>query len=418
MMVDLPAWLNLGLRWLHLTTGIAWIGASFYFVWLDMHLKPPADGEASGELWAVHGGGFYHNQKYQVAPRKMPPDLHWFKWEAYATWLSGSALFVLIYYFGARTFLIDSSKANLDEFEAIGLSLAALLGAWLFYHLLCKTKLGDRGLIFGGIWFGALVAATYGLTHIFNSRAAYLQIGAMIGTVMVANVFYVIIPNQRKAVAALIAGHTPDPALGKAGKQRSLHNNYMTLPVLFIMISNHYPMTYGASRPWLVLALLGLTGVVIRHVFNLRNVGRPIGPTVALAAALAAASIGYVSNEQRPGSQAPDDAPAENTAGPAETGAATAKASAMRAEQPGYASVAPILARHCSGCHSLRPTNSAFTAPPLGIILDNYEHVRAHAPRIKAVTVDSEVMPLGNATGMTRAERDAIGTWIDGGAAQ
>jgi len=167
-----------------------------------------------------------------------------------------------------------------------------------------------------------------------------------------------------------------------------------------------------------VLALLGLTGVMIRHIFNLKNVGRPIGPTVALAAALAAASIGYVSTEQRPGSPAPDDAPAENTAGPAETGAATAKASAMRAEQPGYASVAPILARHCSGCHSLRPTNSAFTAPPLGIILDNYEHVRAHAPRIKAVTVDSEVMPLGNATGMTRAERDAIGTWIDGGEAQ
>ncbi len=396
-MSDVAAWLNLGLRWLHLTTGIAWIGASFYFVWLDMHLKPPTEGEASGELWAVHGGGFYHNQKYQVAPGKMPPDLHWFKWEAYATWLSGSALFVLIYYFGARTYLIDSGKADLSEFQAIGLSLAALLGGWLFYHMLCKTKLADRELVFGAVWYGALVLAAYGLTQVFNSRAAYLQIGAMIGTVMVANVFYVIIPNQRKVVAALIAGQTPDPMLGKAGKQRSLHNNYMTLPVLLIMISNHYPMTYGADRPWLVLALLGLLGVVIRHIFNRRHVGRPVGPTFASAVALAAITIGYVSNEKQAVSAAPV---------------------VVATQKPGYAAVEPILVRHCSGCHSLHPTNSAFTAPPLGVSFDSYEQVRISAARIKAVAVESDIMPLGNATGMTKAERDALGKWIDAGAAK
>lgn len=403
MTFDLAAWLNLGLRWLHLTTGVAWIGASFYFVWLDMHLKPPKEGEASGELWAVHGGGFYHNQKYQVAPEKMPADLHWFKWEAYSTFLSGFSLFVLIYYFGASTYLIDSSKAHLSPEQAIGISLVALIGGWLVYDTLCKTKLADKGLAFGMVWFACLTAAAYGLTQIFNSRAAYLQIGAMIGTVMVANVFFVIIPKQRKVVAALIAGRTPDPALGKAGKQRSLHNNYMTLPVLFIMISHHYPMTYGAARPWLVLALMGATGVAIRHIFNLKNVGKPIGPNIALAVVIAAISVGYVSNEKRlwPVGEAPA---AESAVAP--------KAGLT------YANVAPIFAKHCLGCHSPHPTNEAVTAPPLGLTFDSYDHVKAMAPRIKVVAVDSEVMPLGNLTNMTRAERATLGRWIDAGAPQ
>src|SRR5205085_6710552 len=261
MHVDWSEWFNLALRWLHLITGIAWIGSSFYFVWLDNHLRKPATGDASGELWSVHGGGFYHNQKYQVAPAHMPEHLHWFKWEAYFTWISGFSLLVLIYYIGAQSFLIDPAKVALSPAAGIAIGLAALALGWLVYDLLCRSPLGQNNLILGVFWFACLLFAAHLLNSLFNARAAYMHVGAMIGTVMVANVFFIIIPNQKKVVADLIAGRTPDPKLGAQAKQRSLHNNYMTLPVLFIMLSNHYPMTYGAERPWLVLALLGLTGV-------------------------------------------------------------------------------------------------------------------------------------------------------------
>ncbi|MGZ8287550.1 MAG: urate hydroxylase PuuD, partial [Allosphingosinicella sp.] len=278
MGVDLGEWLNLALRWLHLITGIAWIGSSFYFVWLDNHLKPvqsdaagggegPAAGGASGELWSVHGGGFYHNQKYQVAPATMPERLHWFKWEAYFTWISGFSLLVLVYYVGAQSFLIDPAKAALSPAQAIAIGLAAQALGWLVYDLLCRSPVGSNNLALGTFWFACLLLAAALLDSLFTARAAYLHVGAIVGTVMVANVFFIIIPNQRKVVADLVAGRSPDPKLGATAKQRSLHNNYMTLPVLFIMISPHYPMTYGAGRPWLVLALLGLTGVAIRHVF-------------------------------------------------------------------------------------------------------------------------------------------------------
>src|SRR5687767_13685865 len=284
MGVDLAEWLNLAIRWLHLTAGIAWIGSSFYFVWLDNHLRAPAEGDASGELWSVHGGGFYHNQKYQVAPSAMPERLHWFKWEAYFTWISGFSLLVLIYYVGAQSFLVDPAKAALSPAAAILFALAAQVLGWLAYDLLCRSSLGNAAI--GIAWFVLLPFAAYVLDRTFISRAAYIHVGAIIGTVMVANVFLVIIPNQRKVVADLIAGRTPDPALGAAAKQRSLHNNYMTLPVLFIMISHHYPMTYGAGRPWLVLVLLGLTGVTVRHVFNLRGRGQATAGTIGLASAL------------------------------------------------------------------------------------------------------------------------------------
>ncbi|WP_353228518.1 urate hydroxylase PuuD [Novosphingobium sp.] len=385
--IDWGEWLNLGLRWLHLTTGIAWIGSSFYFVWLDNHLKPPAQGVASGELWSVHGGGFYHNQKYQVAPPTLPDDLHWFKWEAYWTWISGFSLLVLVYYIGAKSFLIDPSKAALSQPEAVGIGLLALVSGWLVYDGLCRSPLGANNRLFGLVWFAVLVAAAWALTQVFNARGAYLHIGAMIGTVMVGNVFFVIIPNQRKVVAALREGCLPDPALGKAGKARSLHNNYMTLPVLFIMLSHHYPMTYGATRPWLVLALIGATGVSVRHVFNLRHKGQSGAPYIALSAALALLCVAYVALEK--------GAPA--AAGPARTT---------------YADVQPIFARHCSGCHAAHPTNPAFTEPPLGVLLDSHAHASAVAPRIQKVAVEAEIMPLGNTTGMTRAERDTLGRWI------
>ena len=384
MGVDLGEWLNLAIRWLHLTAGIAWIGSSFYFVWLDNHLTKPEAGEASGELWSVHGGGFYHNQKYQVAPSAMPERLHWFKWEAYFTWISGFSLLVLIYYVGAESFLIDRAKADLSPAAAIAVGLAALALGWLVYDGLCRSPVGSSNLALGVFWFVCLVLGAAAIDGVFNARAAYMHVGAIVGTVMAANVFLIIIPNQRKVVADLVAGRTPDPALGAAAKQRSLHNNYMTLPVLFIMISPHYPMTYGAERPWLVLALLGLTGVAVRHIFNLRGRGRPTGAAIAVAAVLAAATVTYVSVEKT----------GDSATGPA--------------QDITYAQVEPILATHCAACHTVN-------RPPRAIALESYEQVRAASARIRAMAVDTQVMPLGNPTGMTPAERQRLGTWIAAG---
>ncbi len=399
MTIDWGEWLNLAIRWFHLTAGIAWIGSSFYFVWLDNHLVPPKEGEATGEVWSVHGGGFYHKQKYAVAPAKMPEDLHWFKWEAYTTWITGFSLLVLIYWVGAESFLIDPAKAQLSQGAAIGIGAAALVVGWLVYDGLCRSPLGRDNRVLGAAWFAFLVLAAWALNCVFNARGAYLHVGAMIGTVMVANVFFVIIPNQRKAVAQLMRGEAPDPALGKAGKQRSLHNNYMTLPVLFIMISHHYAMTFGAARPWLVLALLGLTGVAVRHVFNLRHRGEKTGRAMVVAGAMALVSVTYVSAEKA-------------------TLPAVAKAAEASQQPATWASVEPIFQKHCVSCHAAKPTSEAFTAPPLGVMLDSFDHAHAVAPRVQKVAVDAEIMPLGNMTGMTRAERDALGRWIAAGAPQ
>jgi uncharacterized membrane protein len=398
MTIDWAEWLNLAIRWFHLAAGIAWIGSSFYFVWLDNHLVPPKSGEASGEVWSVHGGGFYHKQKYQVAPAQMPEDLHWFMWEAYTTWITGFLLLVLVYWVGAASFLIDPAKAALTPLQASGIGAAALVAGWLIYDGLCRSPLGRDDRMLGAAWFALLVAAAWGLCQIFSARGAYLHVGAMIGTAMVGNVFFVIIPNQRKVVAALVRGEVPDPALGKAAKSRSLHNNYMTLPVLFVMISHHYAMTFGAGRPWLVLALLGATGVAVRHVFNLRHRGQPLGRAMAVAAVLALVSVTYVSAEK---ATLPARAESAVAAGPAD-----------------WASVQPIFAKHCVACHAAKPTSDLVSAPPLGVMLETYEHARQFAPRVQKVAVDAEIMPLGNTTGMTRAERDALGRWIAAGAPQ
>lgn len=393
MTIDFAEWLNLALRWLHLVTGIAWIGSSFYFVWLDNHLKPPATGDASGELWSVHGGGFYHNQKYQVAPAQMPGDLHWFKWEAYFTWISGFSLLVLIYYFGAESFMLDKAKSNLNASDAIALGLGSLGISWAFYHLLCISPLGRDNRMIGAVWFLHLLAVATLLDGLIADRAVYIHMGAIVGTAMAANVFVVIIPNQRKVVTDLVAGRAPDPKLGQQAKQRSLHNNYMTLPVLFLMISSHYPMTYGAGRPGLVLALIALTGVAVRHSFNLRHKGQKPAWIYGLIAVLAVITITYVA---------------------AEKGGSSKTTPAV--EQVSYSQVQPILAKHCTSCHSTKPANPAFAAPPLGLALESAEQAGAAAAKIKAQAVDAEIMPLGNLTGMTAEERRILGLWIDAGA--
>jgi uncharacterized membrane protein len=389
----LTDWLNLALRWLHVIAGIAWIGASFYFVYLDLSLRPPkrledAEAGVGGEFWAVHGGGFYHTQKYVVAPRTLPEPLHWFKWEAYTTWLSGFALFVVLYYLNAGTFLVDPSVADISEGLAIGLSIAGLALAWLVYDGLCRL-LGrnDRLLALAVALFA--VAAAWGAANLFSGRAAYLQVGAMLGTMMAGNVLFNIIPAHWELVRAKQAGRDPDPAPGIAAKQRSVHNNYLTLPVVFTMISNHFPFTYGHEHGWLVLVALMAIGAWVRHFFNLRHTGRTvwwIPATAAVAAVALAVAI-------RPG----DDEAAADTPEPV-----------------AFADVQAIVEARCAGCHSAEPT--LVDSPPNGVTFDTPAEIAAQADAIRRLAVSTNAMPPGNVTEMTEAERELLGAWIAQGA--
>jgi uncharacterized membrane protein len=291
-------WLNLLVRWLHMIAGIAWIGSSFYFVWLDNHLQPPqADADrdkgVGGELWSVHGGGFYHAQKYRVAPRVLPETLHWFKWEAYTTWLSGMFLLILVYWLGAEVYLIDPSVASLTPLTAIGISLAFVVAGWLVYDGLCRSPLADNGGLFAGILLVLSALLAWGLCEVFGGRGAYIHFGAVLGTIMAANVFFVIIPGQRQMVAAAERGEDPDPLPGIRGKQRSVHNTYFTLPVLFTMISNHFAMTYNHEFNWAILVAISLAGALVRVYFVARHSGRasplPIVAAVVLLLIVAVA---------------------------------------------------------------------------------------------------------------------------------
>ncbi|MBI3442075.1 MAG: urate hydroxylase PuuD [Proteobacteria bacterium] len=382
MEIDFVAWIGLALRWLHLITGIAWIGSSFYFVWLDNSLK-------DSELWAVHGGGFYHKKKYLVAPDHMPEDLHWFKWEAYFTWISGFLLLSLVYYYGAGLNLIDHAKMYLDPGEAVLLGLAFIAGGWIFYDSLCKTDIGKNNRLFGCIWFLALTGAAYALNQIFSGRGAYIHVGAMIGTVMVANVFFVIIPNQKKVVAALLAGKKPDPRLGAQAKQRSLHNNYMTLPVLLIMISNHYPMLFGHPYNWLILAGLSAASWFIRQFFNLKHKGDVNYWYPAIGSVLFVLVMLFSS------------------------GVFNGTAGAVSGEKVSAAEVRSLIRTHCSACHSDTPTHTGMAEAPLGVMFDTMEQIKKHAPRIKARAVEIKDMPLGNEKNMTEEERRKLGAGLD-----
>ena len=396
MSAHLEQWLNLALRWAHVITGVAWIGTSFYFNWLNSRLAPPPperrEPGVAGELWSVHGGGFYRVVKYTVAPGELPRTLHWFKWEAYATWLTGFALLVLVYYLGAASFLVDPRVARLSTGAAVAVGVATLIVSWLVYDALCRSPLGARPLALGATLFVLATALAWGLTQLLSPRAAYLHVGAAIGTIMAANVLMVIIPAQRQMVAALAAGRTPDAARGQQGALRSLHNNYLTLPVLFIMVSSHYPATYGHELNWAILAGLAVIGVATRHWFNLRNQGRKnvwILPAAALG--LVALALGT----------APRSGPGLPSV----------------ESQVSFADVRVIVARRCAACHSSAPTTPGIPAAPLGVLLDTPDEIRVNAPRILAVAVDAQTMPLGNLTGMTPEERELVGRWIRAGAA-
>ena len=388
----LTDWLNLLFRWLHVIAGIAWIGTSFYFVFLDNALERPREaGDAekgvAGELWAVHGGGFYHVQKHQVSPARLPEPLHWFKWEAYTTWLSGFALLVVLYYLNAEIYLIDPSVADLSVAAAVGASLAGLVLAWVLYDALCRLVRNE--LVLGAAIVGLTALAAWGASELFSGRGAFIQVGAMLGTIMAANVLFVIIPAHWELVRAKQQHRAPRLERGLDAKRRSVHNNYLTLPVVLTMIANHFPFLYARQRAWLVLLALMLIGAWVRHFFNLRRQGR----TVVLIPVTAAAATVALALALEP------DEPDRSTTEPVDS-----------------AQAAAIVERRCVTCHSADPTSEQFQSAPAGVVLDTPEQIAARAEAIRAQAVDSRAMPLGNATGMTDAERETLGAWIAAGA--
>jgi uncharacterized membrane protein len=378
-------WLELGFRWLHVVAGIVWIGTSFYFVALDNHLGRPrvAEPDIAGESWEIHGGGFYRISKYRVAPDELPEPLHWFKWEAYTTWLSGFGLLVVLYYANADTYLIDKSVADIPVAAAITISVIGLAAAWVIYDVACMVFKSD--VVVGLLLLAMVVASAYGAGQVFSGRAAYIQVGAMLGTIMAANVLFNIIPAHWELIRAKEAGREPDPAPGLEAKRRSVHNNYLTLPVVFTMISNHFPFTYEHAHAWLVLVALTLIGAWIRHFFNLRHAGRTVWwiPVTAGAATLALA----VAMRPDEGGGAPS-----RTVSDAEAIA--------------------IVQQRCVPCHSANPTQPGYDVPPAGIMFDSRDQIVERADAIEEQAVRTTAMPLGNVTGMTEQERETLGAWL------
>ena len=393
MDIALMDWAALIFRWLHIITGIAWIGSSFFFVFLDLSLKKHAalSKDVSGDTWMVHGGGFYHSQKYMVAPPHMPEELHWFKYEAYFTWLSGIGLMGIMYYWGAESFLIDTDKIAFEPWQAIVVSLMFVVFGWIFYDLICKSPLGNKTSTLAICVFVLIVAASWGLLEIFSGRAAFLHVGAIIGGMMVGNVFFIIIPNQKRVVASLKTGEAPDPALGIQAKQRSTHNNYLTLPVLLMMISNHYPVLFGQAHSWVIIALILLVGGVARHYFNTSHAGgtgRAVQWQWPLASALMVVLILVASYK-------PDS----------EKGGDLISA----------ADALSIVQTRCVACHSSKPADTDFNEAPGGIKFETIDAVRKNSARILNQVVLSKAMPLANKTQMTDRERQQLGAWIRAG---
>ena len=384
-------------RWVHLITGIAWIGASFYFVWLDNHLLPPSDESlidqgVSGELWAVHGGGFYNAQKYRVAPRRLTSSLHWFYWEAYSTFLSGIFLLCLLYYAQAQIYLIDPQVFVLSKPVAIAISLGFLVGGWLLYDMLCRTSLARHGAWLGVVIAVLLSGAAYALCHLFSGRGAFIQFGAMLGTIMVANVFFVIIPGQREMVRAKQEGREPDPQAGMRGKLRSVHNTYFTLPVLFTMISNHYAMTFGSRYNWLVLIAISAAGLLIRAYFVSRHKRHERGGKTSPWAAV----VGLLIIAATAAALAPKP---------------TSLGAALDTPQSQFPAVQHIIATRCAPCHAANPSQPGFSTAPNGVLLDTSASLLSNAAVI-APQVETRAMPSGNITGMTELERTQLLDWI------
>lgn len=391
-------WLALSVRWLHVITAIAWIGSSFYFIALDLGLNRNIDGPADGEEWQVHGGGFYHIQKYLVAPAAMPEHLTWFKWESYATWLSGVAMLAVVYWAGSELYLIDPAKADLAVWQAIILSAGSLAVGWVIYDFLCKSKLGERPTTLMVLLFVLLVIMAWGYDQVFTGRAALLHLGAFTATIMTANVFVIIMPNQRIVVADLKEGRKPDPKYGKIAKLRSTHNNYLTLPVIFLMLSNHYPLAFGTKYNWIIAALVFLTGVTIRHWFNSQHAraGKPTWTwpvTIILVLIMA-----WLSTE-------PDFVAEANAAVPARA------QSFMEHEE--FEAVANTVRGRCSMCHSAAPFYDGIRWAPKGVMLETGAQIATRAREIYLQSGVTHAMPPANVSYMEQTERDLIAHWFE-----
>ena len=374
-------WLNLGLRWAHVIVGIAWIGASFYFIWLDNHLEPARDPKLAGELWAVHGGGFYRAEKFRLAPGELPKTLHWFKWEAYWTWITGFALLAAMYYANAELYLIDPGVMPLSKWGAIGIGLGALVLGLAVYEGLCRSPLGRNDTALSVILFLLLALLAWGLTQVFSGRGAFIHYGAILGTIMVGNVAHVIIPGQRRMVRAMSEGREPDAKDGQMGKQRSVHNTYFTLPVIFTMISNHHAMTFGHAWNWLVLIAMALAGALVRLWFVGRHKGA--APAWTLVAGLLLVGVVIVALVPRP----------------------QANLEPVKLED-----VKRIVEQRCVNCHAEKPTLPGLAEAPKGVKLDTEERIRVQASLIRE-TVRARLMPPGNITGLTNEERALLERW-------
>lgn len=396
--IFLMEWLEFAVRWLHVITAMAWIGSSFYFIALDLGLRPVPDGEpgVSGEEWQVHGGGFYHIQKYMVAPARMPDDLIWFKWESYTTWLSGFAMLILVYYLGGELYLVDPNVLDIPVWQAVLISLGSLGFGWLAYDLICKSRFGDNNTRLMVFLFIVLVVMAWGYTQVFSGRAALLHLGAFTATIMTGNVFIVIMPNQRIVVADLKAGKTPDAKYGKIAKQRSTHNNYLTLPVIFLMLSTHYPLAFASEMNWLIAALVFLMGVSIRHYFNTKHArkGRPNWTWILTAVLfvlvmwLSTASMFHNRDAASLGPEAQRFAAAE-----------------------GFDDVQDIVMGRCSMCHGQEVYWDGLNHAPKGIFLDNPNDIARQARLIYLQAGLTNAMPPANLTYIEPEERAAIVAW-------
>lgn len=399
-------WIGFAVRWLHVITAIAWIGSSFYFIALDLGLRkgPELPHGVHGEEWQVHGGGFYHIRKYLVAPDALPEHLTWFKWESYATWLSGFALLVVVYWVGAELYLIDAARADLALWQAIALSGGSLVLGWVVYDQLCRSPLGDRPTAMMAVLFGVIVLMSWGYNQIFTGRAALLHLGAFTATIMSANVFLVIIPNQKIVVADLRAGRSPDPRFGKIAKLRSTHNNYLTLPVVFLMLSNHYPLAFGTDNAWIIAALVFLMGVTIRHWFNSRHARSGSPDWTWAATAVIFFAIVWLST---PGAQ---------DIGRRGEAVAPGAAEARFAAAEGFAEAREIVLGRCSMCHAVEPVWDGLNRAPKGVVLETDADIARHAREIYLQAGVSHAMPPGNLTWMEPGERAQLVRWYRAGA--
>ncbi len=384
-------WMNIVVRLAHITFGIAWIGASFYFVFLENSLNRTKGlrDELAGNLWAVHGGGFYYLEKYKTAPKIIPSDLHWFKYEAYFTWLSGFALLFVVYYFNAKAFLIDKNVLDISPITGISIGVGSFVVAWIIYDLLCKTPLLKKGVWLAIIGFIIISAFAWFYCQVFSSRAAYIHFGAMLGTLMAGNVFFGIIPAQ-KAMVKAAKNKTPlDPNLGKNAGLRSLHNNYFTLPVLFVMISNHFPSTFGNEYQWAVLAAITLGTAGVKHYLNLKEQGQ-LSVMVLPVSILLLLAVAFITAPQKNNEECKSEV--------------------------SFAQIYPIITERCSTCHSSKPTDEVWTAPPNGVVYDTPEDITKLTDKIMQRVVITKTMPQNNKTGMTPEERELIRCWINQGA--